>query len=559
MGDEIKEARESEATSCGGNLDMVTLISPEDGGFPRRTNDLEKIACNYYRINIPNALQSHMMVEALNTSASVQKIRIEIYPDPRTAVLKRAVDKPQPKGHYYYRTPAGKWLRIHLEDDCPCLIIPLEPGVTRISGVPFFTYAEYIAYVESLADPRISKNIAFTHENGAFKTYRITITNHGGVKNKMKICFGRANHTNESSGFFMAQGIIEWLLSGDKAANLDNIEWSFYLCADPKAIYYHYGYNEIDDEIYDTGKKAEETYLDALRTDGYHIIQCEHMWNNEHGGISNMCKVSFLECESYEYHDPLSGNSTNTLIFPELMPTSQVWKDYVSYWPHWFEFGTDTYVHSDSRRWDDRIPDTLLMYNEITFFGKDSGDLIANMKEQGKQWARATSQVYLRFQERNHYWDDSHPKGAVDIEGAIMLPRPEHLLLENMLFLEGNASRKCNAEGGQLVIFRKQYDHGLGMKAGDSVTFYIPDGVNSFKANVAMDDSSKVDICNLQFIVKLDNNEIWRSNHLKKYESQMIHIKLPGKGKLTLSVEGEEGTLANWGGARLSINDPDML
>ena len=77
----------------------------------------------------------------------------------------------------------------------------------------------------------------------------------------MKICFARANHTNETSGYFMAQGIIEWLLSGDKAANLDNIEWSFYLCPDPKAIYNHYAYEEIAEEIYDDGKKMHGKLL----------------------------------------------------------------------------------------------------------------------------------------------------------------------------------------------------------------------------------------------------------------------------------------------------------
>ena len=79
--------------------------------------------------------------------------------------------------------------------------------------------------------------MAFTDEDGKFKVYRIHVTNPGGVKNKMKICFGKAMHAHETSGFFMTQGIIAWLLSGDPAANLDNIVWTFYPCADPKAVY----------------------------------------------------------------------------------------------------------------------------------------------------------------------------------------------------------------------------------------------------------------------------------------------------------------------------------
>ena len=127
-----------------------------------------------------------------------------------------------------------------------------------------------------------------------------------------------------------------------------------------------------------------------------------------------------------------------------------------------------------------------------------------------------------------------------------------------MMFLEGNAVRKLNANGDPMVIFKKQYDHGLGMKAGESVVFNIPAGVNSFKANVAMDDASEVDTEQLQFSVKLNECIIWQSKPLKKHESQMAHVGLPGKGKLTLLVEGPDGILADWGGARFSINDPDI-
>jgi hypothetical protein len=544
-------------TRMTGN-DPITLSSPEDGGFPRGAQDILKISPSRYKINIPSPDDSHIMVEAVNSSTTVQELEIEIDPDPRQAASIRAKE---PKGHYYYRTPEGKWLRKHLEEGSPSrLIIPLEPGVTRIAGVPYFTYSEYVSYVESFDDPRVTREVAFTHENGAFKVYRLTVTNPGGVKDKMKICFGRPSHTNETSGFFMAQGIIEWLLSGDGYANLDNFEWTFYLCPDPKGIYYHYRYEEIRSEIYDTGKNFDESYYDALREGKHHIFLCEHMWNNEHGGIMKGTTTPMLELEAYEYHDPLSQDSVDKLFFPELMPTSQVWKDYVSYWPHWYEYGTDNYIHRDGRMWDWKIPNTLMMNNEIIFYGKDSGgDLIANIKEQGKQWARATEQVYLRFQQRHHYWNASHPMGAVDTTGAVMLPLPEHTLLETMIFLEGEAARKRNADGEPMVIFRKQYEHGLGMKAGGSVTFNIPAGANSFKVNVAMDDACAAAAGLLQFVVKLDGNEVWRSSLLGRYESQMAHIKLPGTGKLTLEAEGAESALADWGGAKFTVNDPDMI
>jgi hypothetical protein len=89
------------------------------------------------------------------------------------------------------------------------LELSIQPGVTRISTIPNYTYGEYLAYVESLRDNRITKEVAFTDEGGKYKVYRIRVTNPSGVKNKMKICFGKAMHAQEPAGFFMTRGIID--------------------------------------------------------------------------------------------------------------------------------------------------------------------------------------------------------------------------------------------------------------------------------------------------------------------------------------------------------------
>ena len=103
--------------------------------------------------------------------------------------------------------------------------------------------------------------MAFTDEGGKFKVFRIHVTNPGGVKNKMKICFGKAMHAHETSGFFMTQGIIEWLLSGDPAANLDNIVWTFYPCPDPKAAYQHLNYDQMENETLRHGQTGSSHLL----------------------------------------------------------------------------------------------------------------------------------------------------------------------------------------------------------------------------------------------------------------------------------------------------------
>ena len=67
------------------------------------------------------------------------------------------------------------------------------------------------------------------------------------------------------------------------------------------------------------------------------------------------------------------------------------------------------------------------MLNEIYYYGKDSGgDVAANVRRQGKEWARAVSQVYLQFQKAEPLLDliapvrrrRRHRRGALAQAGA---------------------------------------------------------------------------------------------------------------------------------------------
>lgn len=519
-------------------LEAITLSVPLDGGSPRNGKNLMRISANHYRLTPETSelkekvLLGQFMVEATNRTTSAQALTID---------LEGATNR-----CCYFRTESGGWRRVELNETGTSLRLSIPPGLTRIASVPWFTYGEYLSYVNSLQDPRVTKEVAFTDENGQFKIYRIKVTNSGGVRNKLKICFGKAQHAHETSGFFMSQGIIAWLLSGDPAANLDNVAWTLYPCADPKAAFLHLNYNQLEKEKYDTGKPGRDAYYDDISAGHHHLIQINHMWNNEGHN---------LEHESYEYWDPWRG-SPKLVVYPGEEPDSPLYRDWLAYWPHWFEYGTDMYWHRNGRNWPP-LGGGALMLNEIYFYGKDSGgDVLPNLRRQGKEWARAISQVYLHFQKATNYWTASHPCGAVDVTGAVLLPKPSHTLLENLSATSGFANRNKNGQGQPMRIFRKDYEHGLGMKSGDTVTYTIPPGADAFKAVVALDDAETNRNATVQFVVQVNGEEKWRSSPLTKSQSELVRVKLPGSGNLGLSMQGT-GTLGNWAGAKFTVNDPD--
>ncbi len=517
----------------------VTLNVPLDGGSPRNPTNLTRVSAHRYRLRPEetelkeNAWLGQFMVEATNGADSPQELTIDL-----VGATNRCG---------YVRSASGSWRRVESNESGTSLRLAIPPGRTRIASVPWFTYGEYIDYVNSLQDPRVTKEVAFTDEDGRFQVYRIRVTHPGGVRNKLKICFGKAQHAHETSAFFMSQGIIDWLLSGDPAANLDNVVWTLYPCADPKAAYFHLNYRQLEKELYDTGRTGHETYYDDISAGHHHLVQITHMWNNEGHN---------LEHESYEYWDPWTG-SNQLVTYPGQEPDSPLYRDWLAYWPHWFEWGTDTYWHRNGRNWP-ALGGGALMLNEIYFFGKDSGgDVAANVRQQGKHWARAISQVYLHFQKSTRYWTDAHPCGAVDVAGAVLLPKPAHSLLETVVPIDGAVQPNRNGNGQPMRIFRKQYDHGLGMKAGDRATYAIPPGANAFQAVVALDDAETSGSATAQFVIEVDGSEVWRSRSLAKFHSEMAHVPLPSSGSLHLRVEGARGLLGNWAGAKFITNDPD--
>jgi hypothetical protein len=210
------------AATAASPADTVVVTAPEDGGSPRTAANLTRTATNRYRLTMERIerkkdgqMLGQFLVEATNAASTPQTVTLDLAGTKTT--------------YCYYRTPSGQWRRVAVGAGGTSLELSIQPGVTRISTIPNYTYGKYLAYVDSLRDNRVTKEVAFTDEGGKYKVYRIRVTNPGGVKNKMKICFGKAMHAQEPAGFFMTQGSSTAPLR-DPPPTLDNIVWTFYPC-----------------------------------------------------------------------------------------------------------------------------------------------------------------------------------------------------------------------------------------------------------------------------------------------------------------------------------------
>lgn len=529
-GASISEAQASER--------QVDVVAPADSGWPRSPSKIIKNGPSDFTVD-PDGHTRYVMVQVVNKGSSSQKVTL------RGLITQF--------GQYLYVQPPGQaWHRVYRESDGGPIIIDALPGKTWVGTVVNFTYRDYVAWVESLNDPRLEKKVIFASGGGKYKAYRLRITAPGG-SNKLKISFSRAMHAYEKSGYFMAQGIVSWLLSGDPAANLANIEWTIYPCLDPQAVHDGQDYKEYENLVLDDGRKAFSAVWDPKAGEipayHYHYVCDEHMWQYD-----NM--------ESIRYMDPLGPMQQDfeQPQDPTGHPGSTLGTVFRLFWMYHYEYGIDRYHNANRYRFPTasgqphEVGEALATFNEIVFIGKDDIDPRERLREHGRLWARAISQACLRFQNTHHYWTSSHVCGFVNTEGATLLPLPFHVLLESLRPASGAVRNGTNAKGLPLVIFRQIYDHGVGMRGGTDARYKIPPGATTFRAMAALDDASEGQG---ELIAAVDGNTVWRSGLLTRYDRRLAYFSVAGGQYLDLQVKGRSGVLGNWGGARFIASDPE--
>jgi hypothetical protein len=154
--------------------------------------------------------------------------------------------------------------------------------------------------------------------------------------------------------------------------------------------------------------------------------------------------------------------------------------------------------------------------------------------------------------QRDHrYWND------VNVDQALFLPVPRVILLEDLTPEKGSALARRNGDGGPMTLYYERYEHGVGMRAGNSAVYRAAECANTFRAMVGIDDA-EASAGQAQLIARVDGKEVWRSRRLKKYERELAHFRVVGGQPVVLSVTGSSPVLANWGGAKFTCNDPEV-
>lgn len=131
--------------------------------------------------------------------------------------------------------------------------------------------------------------------------------------------------------------------------------------------------------------------------------------------------------------------------------------------------------------------------------------------------------------------------------------KPNEILLTELPLLSqrqgyGRLGINKNVSGKPLNIDGKVYKYGLGTHANSEIKYKLPEEATLFGVSYGIDESQNG--ASLRFIIKLDEEEVWRSKVLYGFESiNHIEIDVTGKSQLSLIVDGMADARhdhANW-------------
>lgn len=212
----------------------LSWIVPEEGGTPRDPKRLLPLGPREFMIlaaaEEPESFLRHAVsrVDLICRNASRAEESVTVHLDLSGNGAREKLDPDgmgfggMPRRNYVYiQAPGRPWKRIDgtVRGWVCTVTIPLGPGDTRLGLSPWYSYSDYLHYVDSLPQhPHLQKAVAGKSDGGR-AIWELTITDPSvPAEGKRRIFWHTREHAYETFGSFAMEGLVAWLLS-DAAAD----------------------------------------------------------------------------------------------------------------------------------------------------------------------------------------------------------------------------------------------------------------------------------------------------------------------------------------------------
>jgi hypothetical protein len=309
---------------------------PEDGGTPRDTNRIERLSPREFRIraafeeggqSVLRHAVSRVDLICRHQAAEAQSItlHLDLSGDGKRTDYDNRPEAGMALRNFVFIQPPGKpWQQVDGTTTGWVATVKFAtgPGETKLGLSPWYTYGDYIAFLNRLAGhPHLKKELLGKSDGGR-EHWELTITDPSVSREKKQTIFWHAReHAYETYSSFAMEALVDFLLS-DRAAEFRR---SYVIVLHPmtnvdgvaQGFEYRGGYDFPDPRGTKTGRLTFET-VDRLRPD---FAVAWHNW------------VAPRDRNVVFYTDGENGKPTPrawlrfTQLFPSLRGADHRWKD----------------------------------------------------------------------------------------------------------------------------------------------------------------------------------------------------------------------------------------
>lgn len=315
----------------------ITWISQEDGGTPRDLNRIKQVSPQEFHIQTVfqeggTSILKHAVsrMDLICHNKSDKAVTVQLHIDLSQDGTRTDYDT-KPEGGMKFRDflfiqkPGNNtWQQVNGRTEGWVSIISIEvpPGDTKVGLSPWYTYGDYLSFINSLKENQYLKKAMIGKSDGNREHWELTITDTTVSADKKRRIFWKAReHAYETYSSYAMEGLIPFLLSkeaeGFRKRYIFTIHPMTNIDGVAQGYEYRGGYDFPDPRKTATGQITFAT-ADRLRPD---FAVAWHNW------------ISPRDRNVVFYTDGDNGNPTPrawlrfTQLFPSLRSAGHRWKD----------------------------------------------------------------------------------------------------------------------------------------------------------------------------------------------------------------------------------------
>lgn len=220
------------AALAGRAAEPISWLTPDDGGTPRDPNHVRPVGPHEFRIQAAfeeggNSPLRHAVsrVDLLCRNSSTQAVAVTVHLElsdegKRTDYDTRPESGMRQRDFVFIQPPGQGWRQVDGTTERWVATVTFEapPGDTKLGLSPWYTYADYLAFVKGLPQsPFLERKLIGQSDRGR-EHWELTVTDPAvPAEQKERIFWHAREHAYETYSSFAMEGLLAWLLS-DAAA-----------------------------------------------------------------------------------------------------------------------------------------------------------------------------------------------------------------------------------------------------------------------------------------------------------------------------------------------------